>query len=532
MRQRRRKSRIGWTGCGFMVGVLLVAPPLTACQPGDANTFCAHLDSPGVLDTSEDDGQFGRSIAFGDFDGDDRVDLAVGAPGQDAGDGRVFIFYGSGLGYGTEGMQQLTDTEGADAGFGFSLAAGDTNSDGFDDLVVGAPFQSRPNSLCDCLTPNCADVGVVHYLRGSADGLGVAARVVFEAPNAPNCHPGMYFGHALAIGKITNNGAPAIVIGIPGSRAESGLARPGRVQVFQGDGISIPQPIATLQVGFAGDEAGGDEQGSAVAIGRFDLLPERQVVFGAPGASAGGTGGSGRFEVATYDGSAFDRLDRFEQSDFGLAGNASDSHFGAALAVGDFNGDAFLDLAIGAPEHDEDGVNQAGRVYVAFGSGLGLSTNPNFRILAEDSFTGQTFGAQERFGAALAGGDLDGDGFDDLVIGAPGEGGNDTGFVYLVWGEAGGLNPDPARGVNFSQAFLGGSNSTNDGFGSVLAAYDIDGVADGTGTAEIAIGVPAKDVSGNADAGMFYLTRELDPAWIFGDGFESQGLTIWSAIVP
>jgi len=169
---------------------------------------------------------------------------------------------------------------------------------------------------------------------------------------------------------------------------------------------------------------------------------------------------------------------------------------------------------------------------VAFGSGLGLSSDPEFRILDEGSFAGQTPGAQERFGAALAGGDFDGDGFDDLAIGVPGEGGSDPGFVYLVWGAEAGLNPDPARGVNFSQALLGGSNQTNDRFGSVLASFDIDGIADGTGKDEIAIGVPEKDVAGNADAGMFFLTRELDPAWIFGDGFESQGLTIWSTAAP
>jgi hypothetical protein len=79
-----------------------------------------------------------------------------------------------------------------------------------------------------------------------------------------------------------------------------------------------------------------------------------------------------------------------------------------------------------------------------------------------------------------------------------------------------------------SEATLGGATATNNRLGSVLAAGEID--ADGV--AELAVGVPDANVAGEIDAGRVYLTRRLDLRWIFGDGFESGGSTLWSAVAP
>ncbi len=138
----------------------------------------------------------------------------------------------------------------------------------------------------------------------------------------------------------------------------------------------------------------------------------------------------------------------------------------------------------------------------------------------------------EHFGHALAAGDFDGDGRDDLAIGAPGEGGTDTGFVFLAWGTGTGLDVDAAKGINFSQSFVQGTNAADDNFGSVLAAKDLEHLPTADGPDELAIGVPAKDVGADADAGMVYVTRKLDPAWVFADGFESNGTAVWTTTVP
>lgn len=506
--------------------------PLAACLPGDANTFCAHLDSPDVVNSTEPGGRFGAALAFGDFNGDGTLDLAVGAPGQSSGKGRVFVFYTSGRALVAQGMQVILNTvTGADtdAGFGSALAAADFDLDGFDDLAVGAPFQDLQDLFGHCVGDTCSDAGVVHYMRGGADGLRDTQRVVLEPPDRTF---NMYYGAALAAGKVTNSGAPVLAIGIPNSPDEGLFGRPGRVQVRQANGPSVPQVVATLQVAYPGEEAGGDEQGAALVVGRFAQLPDRQLVYAAPGSAVDGANGAGRLEVANYGGASFETIESFVQTDFGSAGNSAGSRFGAALAVGDFDHDGLLDLAVGAPDRDlTGGLNRAGRVYIAFGFATGLTTT-RFQIFQESSFPGQTGADQERFGAALAGGDFDGDTFDDLAIGAPGEGGTDTGFVFVVWGTDSGLDVDEAKGINFSQSFVQGANGADDAFGSVLAAKDLEHLPAADGPDELAIGVPAKDVGANGDAGMVYLTRRLDPAWIFADGFESNGTAVWSATVP
>jgi hypothetical protein len=124
----------------------------------------------------------------------------------------------------------------------------------------------------------------------------------------------------------------------------------------------------------------------------------------------------------------------------------------AAVARADFNNDGFADLAVGSPVERVDGADAAGAVTVIYGSADGL-VPPGIpgSVPAAQYFTQDTPGipdgaeAFDRFGAAVLGGDLDGDGFDELVVGVPGEGvGNDAtgrnrGAIVVVRGSAAGL---------------------------------------------------------------------------------------------
>ena len=135
-----------------------------------------------------------------------------------------------------------------------------------------------------------------------------------------------------------------------------------------------------------------------------------------------------------------------------------DDEFGSALASGDFDGDGYADLAVGAPDHGT-GTN-AGGVNVLFGSPAGLASVDNELWLVADLLgTPDNDGIQGGLGSALASGDFDGDGFDDLAIGSPAPGRVPGYVVALLHGGAEGLG---FRGNWLAEA-------------GVLAAGDLNG---------------------------------------------------------
>ncbi len=137
-----------------------------------------------------------------------------------------------------------------------------------------------------------------------------------------------------------------------------------------------------------------------------------------------------------------------------VAGSAQpNDRFGAAVALGDFNGDGHLDLAVGAPGEADGVANNAGAVHVFYGAGLQILAAGS-QVFDQDSTTDTDGGTEsgDSFGAALAAADFDLDGFDDLAIGSPGESQSgplsncgvdsicsDGGAVHILWGGGSGL---------------------------------------------------------------------------------------------
>jgi hypothetical protein len=189
--------------------------------------------------------------------------------------------------------------------------------------------------------------------------------------------------------------------------------------------------------------------------------------------------------------------DFFTQASFGKVCETSD-WFGASLAAGDFNGDGYADLAVGAPYEDVGALVDVGEVYVISGSAFGLSSG---KVFSQDTYRVRDIGESgDTFGAALAAGDFDGDTRDDLAIGVPGEdifATVDAGAVQILYGSALGISTpgnqffsqDTPAVIDFAEA--------NDHFGEVLAAEDF--TADGK--KDLAIGVPDEDVGSIMDAG-------------------------------
>jgi len=174
--------------------------------------------------------------------------------------------------------------------------------------------------------------------------------------------------------------------------------------------------------------------------------------------------------------------------------------FGYALVTGDFDGDDFDDLAVGAP-YENHGEIDTGMVIVFYGSSLGL-TGTGAEILWQ-SRVGEENGEGDLFGWALAAGNFNGDDYDDLAIGAPNKvvDGVETGIVYVFYGNYFGLYQGGGGDISFDliSPCIWGCEDFEDGdeFGYALAADDFNG----DDFDDIAIGVPKMDLFDVPDAG-------------------------------
>jgi hypothetical protein len=323
--------------------------------------------------------------------GDGFADAVVGAKSQDTGLGAAWVFHGSATGLSSLSSVRLPSPSGSiGSQFGTSVAAaGDVDGDGFGDVLVGENGG---------LYIEAPEEGHAYLFAGSAAGVSATPTVTLDNPDdLPNTHFGT--SSLASIGDTNGDGFVDVVIGAPdvfgGGRAYVFLGAPTGLPEVPAFSVEDPEP-GSLDFGLSVASA-GDVNGDAYA----DLVVSSSGEFSFPG------------HVYLYLGGAAGLPVTFSQQLDNPDGDVGYGFFGTPVAsAGDVDGDGDADLIAGSSNFQDD-QEAEGNAFVFTGEPAGVSAAFAVRL---DNPDDQTFGL---FGKSLASaGDIDGDGYDDVIVGA------------------------------------------------------------------------------------------------------------------
>ena len=408
---------------------------------------------------------FGTSVATaGDVNGDGYADMIVGAPSytsdpvNQSGEGAAFVYYGSGAGLRTTANWQVESNQSA-ASLGWSVATagnvnGDDYDDVYDDVIVGAPWYSNGQD----------NEGAAFVYHGSSTGLSTVRPNVVTDPTpqpdwrAESNQEGSFFGISLATaGDVDNDGYTDVIIGA--DFYDHGQPNEGAVFMYHGSstGLSTEPPNV------------------AEPAPKPDWLAEsnqENSYFGGSVATAGDVNKDG-FDDVIIGASWYDLDENFEcgaafvyhgsasglstasslppeptpRPDWRKVSDQESSYFGGSVSTaGDVNADGYADVIVGAVDYS-NGQTDEGAAFVYHGSTSGLQTAAGW--------VGDGNQVASSFGSAVAGaGDINKDGFADVIIGAPFYDWNgiaNSGAVFLYRGGPEGsfyLIPNPGGGAS------------------------------------------------------------------------------------
>jgi len=418
---------------------------------------------------------FGFKVArAGNVNGDAFDDVIVGAPGATIfaqGDGAAYAFYGH-FGGPSLGWDWATYDAGSVAGeaqFGEAVAwAGDVDGDGFDDVVVGAPRWSGVNT----------QEGAIFLYKGSAGGLDFNP-AWFRSSHQDNA----LMGYAVSgVGDVNGDGFSDIVSGSVW-RDDPGFTDNGRIDLWFGQNHANPVGAGW---GYRPAQDGAQFGWSVAPAGDVNGDGLADFIAGCVSCrTSGALTGEGRAYVFFGRWNAIPVAGPSWTADGGQAfANLGNSVSGA----GDVNGDGYSDVIVGLSSYDDPNPD-SGSARVFLGGPAGL------KATADSSVTGQGFAD---FAYCVAGaGDVNSDGYGDVVVGAPlyDNGQTDEGAAFIFMGGGLGLQTTPAI------VFEGNQANSQFGF-SVASAGDFDG--DGVG--DVVIGAYTYD-NPAANSGAVYIYR-------------------------
>jgi len=408
----------------------------------------------------------GSSVSnAGDIDGDGLDDIIVGAPNYDGGqvgEGAAFICFGNSA-FGTNPNTILTfQTNELNAHVGGSVSgAGDVNGDGYDDLIIGATGAA-----------NGVQKGAAYILHGYSGGVNVAV------PAKTLSFGNQGFGTSVSdAGDINRDGYDDVIVGVPFySNAGANLCGAAMIYLGSGNGVTVPGTIVTS--GQAGAKMGNslDNAGDLNGDGYSDIVV---------GASAASYQKNAEGAVYIWHGSSTGIPTNTIYTKY-FQSNQADAEMGISVAgAGDVNGDGFGDLIVGSHKFDS-GQTDEGIANVYFGSSTGCNAQNKTTLEVNQNIA--------YFGKSVGGaGDVNGDGYDDVIVGAPYYDGQapNGGGIFVFRGS-------PA-GIGTSSIFSPTSTQAEAHMGeSVAGAGDLNG--DGYG--DILVGLPDYDQNGSNNGGV------------------------------
>jgi hypothetical protein len=424
---------------------------------------------------------FGGQVAgIGDVDNDGYDDMAVLVPAR----GLCIVYHG-GHQIRESIVRPLEGTEYILTPQSQVRPAGDIDFDGFDDVLMTAP---------DLYVDTMRAAGAVFVFYGSPSGLSERPEQVILGTVKD-----MRLGSDVdAVGDINKDGYADIIVGADGWKEGTGLVR---LYLGGPDGLD-DHPVWTHE-----GESPGDRFGHAVT-GAGDINADGWMDFavGAPFVKEG----EGKGAIYFFYGRA--NLGEMGADQI-IPGTVPKSYFGLSLRLaGDVNNDGFTDLIISAPEDDSGTHLRAGKVELFLGTEHGINPKPKLVI------QGESDGALLGYSIAFLG-DINRDGYDDVGIGAPyhtSGGEAERGKFYIFLGDKGGFRNSPSivevgtkAGDLLSMGLAGAGDIDGDGFKDVL------------------VGAPGSDTGGGIDAGELHIYRGADLTMppLQADAFSVMDLT-------